>query len=955
MTLRSDELVTLATVLDEALELSEDARADWLEGLVAPHAQMRPLLRSLLDRHAADPGAGLLDTLPKFGSLDADLGPHGVVAGLTEGATIGPYRLIREIGHGGMSVVWLATRADEQLKRSVALKLPFVALDRGRFAQRFARERDILAALTHPQIGRLYDAGISAEGQPYLAMEFVQGTPLLEHCDHLKLNIRARLSLFGQVLSAVQYAHSHLVVHRDLKPSNILVTAQNHVVLLDFGIAKLLGEGAGVARETQLTFFDGRALTPDYASPEQISGEALGTTSDIYSLGVVLYELLTGSRPYRLKRDSRGALEDAILDVEPVPPSRLITPAAADLRGAPPRQLARTLRGDLDTILLKALGKRPEDRYPTADAFAQELQRYSRGEPIQARAARPWYRARKFLLRNKLTASLSGALLVALVAGLGTALWEAHAARVEARRAQNVQQFLVGIFSQSDPEHARGKNITAGEILERGAARLDSELRDEPRMLGELHHVISDIYSALGDNVDGLVHAERAVALLARTGRQGSPEYLDSLSLRAQSFDEEEKWDQSKAAYEELRRAAHEALGSDTAWEVTGLRGLAWAATEEGQLKEAKQLYDEALRIALRVAGERSVPYLKTLGSSVQADLDLGLLEDAQAAAVKVTSLGPLVPGYALTDLLVDRYQLALILYRKRNFEQSLGELNHLVPDMDRHIGTRHDRTIKARSLRAQALAEVGDFKQALAEERINIESTTISRAGDPEQFALQELTFAKILRGANRFDEGVATARSGLTYFDAKYSSPTVLRERGRWVLGDLLVASGQLSEGIDALTAALHNMQTLQGSGQTPVVADAFLSLGNAYRLRGESSAAADHFAAACRIYEALLGADSQSTLRCRIYRLLVMRLDGRPSSDLKKSHEAFVSLHGRLASLLAPRHPLLAELDIMESDYLSKMGQGMQATPLREKAMHAYEEATGLPPPLPLRFLH
>jgi len=362
-------------------------------------------------------------------------------------------------------------------------------------------------------------------------------------------------------------------------------------------------------------------------------------------------------------------------------PSRMITVAAAQLRGSPPQQLARILRGDLDTVLLKALGKQPESRYPTADAFAQELQRYSRGEPIQARAAGPWYRARKFLGRNKLASSLSGALLVALVTGLGAALWEAHAARVEARRAESVQKFLVGIFSQSDPEHARGKNITAGEILEGGAARLDTELRDEPRMLGELHHVIADIYSALGDNVDALVHADRAVALL---GRQGSPEYLDSLSLRAQSFDEEEQWDKSTAAFKELRRAAHQALGADSQWDVVALRGLAWAATQQGNLKEAKQLYDEALTIALRVSGERSVSYLKTLGSSIQADLDLGLLDEAQAAATKVISLGSSVPDYTLTDLLVDRYQLASILFRKRLYQQALQQLNLLVPDMDR-------------------------------------------------------------------------------------------------------------------------------------------------------------------------------------------------------------------------------------------------------------------------------
>jgi len=864
MSLEGEDLAALARLLDEALDLPAGAARDaWLAGLSPIHTHLRQVLRGLLARHDARGGDDSFNTLPKFQPLSAETPASGLQPEFVAGEVIGPYRLIREIGRGGMSVVWLAMRTDEQLKRSVALKLPLVALNRGRLESHFARERDILSALTHPQIARLYDAGISAEGQPYLAMEFIEGTPLIEHCDRLRLDFGARLELFEQVLRAVQYAHSHLVVHRDLKPSNILVTAQHHLALLDFGIAKLLSDGN--AKETALTVFGGRALTPDYASPEQIAGEALGTPSDIYSLGVILYELVTGVRPYRLKHNSRGALEEAILDVDPVVPSRMISAMSARLRSSSQRQLSRALRGDLDTIVLKALAKRPEDRYPTADALLQDLERYSRGEPIQARSAGSWYRARKFLARNKLAVGLVAALFVALVSGAGVALWEAHAARMEASRAEIVKKFLVGVFSQSDPEHARGKNITAGEILERGAARLDNDLRDEPEVLGELHGAIADIYTSLGSNIDGLAHAERAITLLEKTGRQRSPEYLNALWQRAQALEEEEKWADSAPAWEQLRRAAHRVAARDGEWDAIALRGLAWGATQQGRLEDARQLYGQAMDIALRVAGERSVLYLQTLGSSIQADLDLGLLPQAEAAARKLISMSPSVPGYVLTDRLVARYQLAVIAFRQRKYQESIDVLERLLPEMDEHIGPRHDRTIKARGLLAQELAEVGNFDRALAEEQANLESARSDSSGDAEQLALQELTFAKILKGAGRFEQGIPHARKGVAYFDDKYATPTFLRERGRWILGDLLVGAGRVDEGIETLERTLQNQRALGGGGQSAAAADVLMSLGRAYRIKGDASLASRNIEAACRMYDAILGPGSEPAVRC------------------------------------------------------------------------------------------
>ena len=298
-----------------------------------------------------------------------------------EGRRVGPYRLLRLLGRGGMGAVWLAERADGMSERKVALKLPHASVVGSAPRERFAREGSILGTLENPLIARLLDAGVAEDGQPYLAIEYVEGTSLTTYCDANRLALNARIALMVQVLSAVQHAHKNLVIHRDLKPANILVTREGQVRLVDFGIAKLMIDGQ--ASETELTQIGGRALTPDYASPEQIAGRPVSTASDVYSLGVVLYVLMCGQRPYRLPRDSRGALEEAILSAQPIKPSlQHITDDIAEARSTTPKRLAHALAGDLETIVLKALKKDPARRYTTADALMQDLRRYLAGEPV---------------------------------------------------------------------------------------------------------------------------------------------------------------------------------------------------------------------------------------------------------------------------------------------------------------------------------------------------------------------------------------------------------------------------------------------------------------------------------------------------------------------------------------------------------------------------------------------
>src|ERR1700691_231275 len=346
MGLSIPQMALMSRLLDEALPLDEAARRVWLDALAPEHSDLAPALRQALLPQDAD-GAGLqaLSTLPKFGALDEASAP--AASGLQSGARVGPYELIRPLGAGGMAEVWLARRADGAFKREVALKLPMLAHARVGLEARFARERDILASLEHPHIARLYDAGVDPEGLPYLAMEYVQGESLTHWCDTHRLGLRERLELFLQVLEAVQYAHAKQVIHRDIKPSNILVTDSGQVRLLDFGVARLLE--AEKTDQTALTSVYGRALTPDYASPELLRGDPIDERSDLYSLGVLLYELLSGTRPYQLKSAALIVLLDhALARIEVKKPSRQLEQASAASRASTAERLARQVRGDLD-------------------------------------------------------------------------------------------------------------------------------------------------------------------------------------------------------------------------------------------------------------------------------------------------------------------------------------------------------------------------------------------------------------------------------------------------------------------------------------------------------------------------------------------------------------------------------------------------------------------------------
>ena len=414
----------LSPLLDAALDLPPPERDAWLAALPPEHADLRPALEELLAARRAIETGDFLDRLPAFSAT-----PGGVF--LEAGNTVGPYRLLRELGAGGTATVWLAERVDGSIQRQVALKLPHVALvDRG-LEQRISRETEILARLEHPNIARLYDAGVDEAGRPWLALEFVDGLPPDQYCRAAKLGLAAKLELFLAILRAVAFAHAHLIVHRDLKPNNILVAPGGNVRLLDFGIARLLQPDAPARAASQAmpqpTMVGAAALTPAYAAPEQFTAQPITVATDVYSLGVILFEMITGASPYLPKGHSLGAYEHEVLQAEPPLMSRVARPAAA-----------AALRGDLDAIVAKALEKSPADRYASVEAFAQDIERHLAAEPVAAQPRSFVYLTRKFVRRNAVALSVGG--LVVCVLGAALALAANQWIAAERQRAMAVDR-----------------------------------------------------------------------------------------------------------------------------------------------------------------------------------------------------------------------------------------------------------------------------------------------------------------------------------------------------------------------------------------------------------------------------------------------------------------------------------------------------------------------------------
>lgn len=584
-------------LLEVALSLDESERAPWLQALPPEQQAYVPLLKTLLARVSIE-----TDTFMKepVGLAFDKLGDREAVDDQPDDV-IGPYRLIHELGSGGMATVWLAERTDGVLQRQVALKLPCEGWAYG-LTQRMAHEREILGALEHPNIARLYDAGVTATGRPWMAMERVTGMPLDHYCHENQLDVPQRLRLFLQVTDAVAHAHARLIVHRDLKPANILVTPEGEVRLLDFGVAKLLeGNPLGTSSLTQLM---GRAVTPDYAAPEQVACKPVTVATDVYSLGVVLYELLTGQRPYRVGRASAAALEEAILAADVLP---------ASSRCGTDRALARALRGDLDTILAKALHKKPADRYATVESLAADLRRHLDGQPVQAIAPSRRYRSLKFLKRNRWALASTGAVALSIMVGLGAALWQAREARGEAARAEQVKEFIASVLRQAQPRSGVGGVVTASELLTSAAERIERELADNPRMAAELGVIVGHGFSELGEPNKGEAPLRAAVERAERTYGRLHPVTIHGKALLAESINDSDM-PQAERLLNALVPDAIAGLPATAEDAAFALRSLSYVLAKRDQEEPSYAALRQAIEIAERHLGPLHDETIHTIG-----------------------------------------------------------------------------------------------------------------------------------------------------------------------------------------------------------------------------------------------------------------------------------------------------------------------------------------------------
>jgi eukaryotic-like serine/threonine-protein kinase len=497
--------------MDLLLQQPHEQRAHVLSGLAQSQPQLHSIVQSLLEAEREADNAGFLEPPPR-----------DVTRALKPDALIGPYRIVEALGAGGMGEVWLATREDGLYRGDVAIKTLHPYFAGGALRERFLREANLLGQLSHPNIARLLDAGVAADGGLYLVLEYVCGASIDTWCDARKLGIESRLRLFLDVCAAVAHAHSHLIVHRDLKPANILVTDEGQVKLLDFGIAKLVEADVPVER-TELTRMTGRIFTPEYAAPEQILGEPITTATDVYSLGVLLHVLLTGTRPYGSSQNA-VEIERAVLHDEPVRASRAIAAAAnskdaADARSTTSTRLQRALAGDIDTIISHAAHKAPLERYESVLAFADDVRRHLEHRPILARPERIATRSRKFVRRHRAGVAASALVVAALTAGLTGVLWQAQIARDETRKATAIKDFLLGVFernSTAHPDGARARKTTAEELLAQSAEAIRTGLTDAPEIRAELLGVMGNLYAALEMQKEALPLLEERLVIQRR-------------------------------------------------------------------------------------------------------------------------------------------------------------------------------------------------------------------------------------------------------------------------------------------------------------------------------------------------------------------------------------------------------------------------------------------------------
>jgi len=711
----------ISPYLDEALSLPAEERAKWLESFRVQKPELSELVQKLLEEHNAAEQEHFLEKSPTTIPTESGLA----------GQTIGVYRLLSHIGQGGMGSVWLAERSDGRFERRVAIKFLHLAVAGVPGGERFKREGRILGQLAHPHIAELVDAGITPGGEPYLVLEHIEGEHIDEYCDKRKLDVETRIKLFLEVLSAVAHAHANLIVHRDIKPSNVLVRNDGAVKLLDFGIAKLLSE-ENTSAATLLTAEAGIAMTPKFAAPEQVTGGSVTTATDVYGLGVLLYLLLTGRHPIGPEPHSPVDLVKAIVEAEPRRASEAVrlnhTASSAMKYSTAPEKLARELSGDLDTILIKALKKRSEERYSSVVAFAQDLQRYLRHEPITARPDTVAYRAKKFVRRNRMTVALTAFACLALVAGIAGTLVQAGSARRqrdaalrETDRASRIAEFMTGIFKVSDPGERVGSAVTAREVLDKASKDISSGLSRDPELRARMMYVMGEAYLNLGlySRAQSLLEAsmsiesaalgpahpetlrtmQRLAWTLFQEGRFAQAEQLQKRTLEtrrralgpdndetlsitsdlANTLDVQGDHAQAEKMEREVFHRRSRTLGPGDSGTLASMDTLAAILVSENRLDEAEKLESQALATERRVYGDLNLNTIHYMMNEAAIQGQMGRDKESEQSLRQLLELERQVLGPDQPETAVTLYNLASEVAKKGNSDEALSLLRQSI------------------------------------------------------------------------------------------------------------------------------------------------------------------------------------------------------------------------------------------------------------------------------------
>jgi serine/threonine-protein kinase len=728
--------------------------------------------------------------------------PAGDLLGLAlddgeEGGRLGPYRLLRRIGGGGMGAVYLARRDDAEYQREVAVKILHSGLAGTEAYHRFLAERQILARLEHPNIARLYDGGSTADGRPFLVMELVEGLPVDEYCDRQRLTVEQRLDLFRKICAAVQYAHQNLLVHRDLKPANLLVTAAGEPKLLDFGIAKQLAPAAETHSRTRSGL---RVMTPSYASPEQVRGEAVTTASDVYSLGVLLYELLAGRSPYRVAGDAPYEIERAICEQEPERPSAALLRAGkpspeeiAAARGTRRAALQRRLQGDLDNIVLMALRKEPGRRYGSVGQLTRDLERHRESLPVAARSDTLGYRTRKFLRRHRVGVGVAAAVILLVAGFMASLIAQGRRLAQERDKARYALSFLVDTFKQADPYHTRGERLTAREILDRGADRVSRELAGQPDVQAAVMDTIGEVDLALGRYDQAAPLLERALALRRRTGGSESLEVAHSLEHLAALQSERFKYKDAEKLLRQSLAIRRRLQGADALAVARTLNQLGGALSGNSASPEVAAEVEKLYRQALDTARKAEGPAGPTVAENL---LSLAKLKQIRGE-------------YAQAEAL---------------FRQGLAVERQA-------LGDRDPRLYHAQADFGAALIDAGKFKEAEAVLRRSLEAQRkILDRGHPDLISTLE-NLAEALHRQGRYPEMEAINREALALARAQYGPSNW---RVAFLLGNLgaaVEAQDRFQEAIPIYEEALEIRRHTLGEGN-PLVAQALLLLAEAHR---------------------------------------------------------------------------------------------------------------------------